>query len=67
MELSKIQLTNKLKKLGKFIKENKKDADKIFDKIQEIFPNSLEVDVYDESYDSIYFITPYKFILVKNK
>ena len=28
MELSKIQLTNKLKKLGKFIKENKKDADK---------------------------------------
>lgn len=66
-ELSKIQLTNKLKKLGKFIKENRKDTDKIFDKIQEIFPNSLEVDVFDESYDSIYFITPYKFIGAINK
>lgn len=58
-ELNKTQLTNKLKKLGKFIKENKENDSKIYNKIQEIFPNSLEVDV---SKNDIHFITTYQYI-----
>lgn len=57
IELNKTQLTNKLKKLGKFIKENKKNDSKIYNKIQEIFPNSLEIDIYNESKDEINFLT----------
>lgn len=60
-ELNKTQLTNKMKKLGKFIKENRKDEEKIHDKIQEIFPDFLENDIYGETENIISFTTDYEY------
>lgn len=61
MAINKTQLTNGLKKIGKVIKENKKDEKKIYNKIMEVFPEALEVDVYNESKDEISFITNCKY------
>lgn len=59
--INKTQLTNGLKKIGKVIKENKKDRKKIYDKIVEVFPEATEVDVYNESNEDITFKTNYEY------
>ena len=55
--INKTQLTNNLKKIGKVIKENKKDSKKIYDKIMEVFPEATEVDIYNDSKKDITFKT----------
>lgn len=60
-ELNKTQLTNKMKKIGKFIKENRDDDEKIYAKIEEIFPNFLEIDIFEEVENEISFTTDYEY------
>lgn len=55
--INKAQLTNELKKIGKVIKENKKDRKKIYNKIMEVFPEATEVDIYNDSKKDITFKT----------
>lgn len=53
---TKAQLTNRMKKLGNFLKVHKDDVDMIYNKIEELFPKSCEVFVYDDEPNNIYFV-----------
>ncbi|WP_300449314.1 hypothetical protein [Fusobacterium sp.] len=60
--INKAQLTNGLKKIGKVIKENKKDSKKIYNKIMEVFPEASEVDVYSVLNNEITFKINRKYV-----
>lgn len=53
---TKVRLTNRMKKLGEFVKANRNDEGLIYDKIKELFPQSCETFVFDDDENLIHFI-----------
>lgn len=53
---TKVRLKNRMNKLGQLVKTNKDDVEMIYNKIEELFPHSCEVYVYDDEPNNIYFL-----------
>lgn len=59
--INKNTLNNRMKKLGEFLKETK-DKDIIENKIYELFPKAIEVDVFDDDDETIFFLVGQEYI-----
>ena len=59
--INKNALTNRMTKLGEFLKENR-DKDAVEKRIKELFPMAMEIDVFEECDNSVFFLVGQEYV-----
>lgn len=59
--INKNALTNRMTKLGEFLKENR-DKDVVEKRIKELFPMAMEIDVFEECDNSVFFLVGQEYV-----
>ena len=59
--INKNALNNRMVKLGEFIKENR-DKDEVEKRIKELFPMAMEIDVFEECDNSVFFLVGQEYV-----